>query len=77
MKKNNLLDFLIILLVYIGVSCIPFSAFIPEAWLVSLFQIVAQVLILGFVIIFVQTKSKLVVEKQKINWKNVLILLPT
>ena len=77
MKKNNLIDFLIVLLVYIAFSCLPFGLLKIPSWLISVFQIVAQVLVLFFMIYFVRRKTKLEHKLEKINLKNSLLLIPT
>lgn len=76
MKKNNLIDFLIILLVTIGIACLPFNLFIKENWLVLLLQIVMQILVNLFIIWFAKKKTKLSLQNGEIRWKNFLILLP-
>ena len=80
MKKNNLIDFLIIVLVYIALSCIPFGLFIDKdslSWLIITLQIAVQVLLLVFIILFTKFKTKLNYKDGKIIWINTLLLVPT
>lgn len=80
MKKNNLIDFLIIVLVYIALSCIPFGLFIDKdslSWLIITLQIVVQVLLLVFIILFTKFKTKLNYKDGKTKWINTLLLVPT
>lgn len=80
MKKNNLIDFLIIVLVYIALSCIPFGLFIDKeslSWLILTLQIVTQGLLLVFVILFTKFRTKLDYKRDKINIINTLLLIPT
>ena len=76
MKKNKLIDFLIIVLVYIALSCIPFGLFIDKdslSWLI----ITLQVLLLVFIILFSKFKTKLNYKDGKIMLVNTLLLMPT
>lgn len=76
MKKNNLIDFLIILLVTIAVSSFPFSRFLNGVWLyISL--ILGQVFLFVFKTIFVCKKTNLNRKTDKINLRNTLLLIPT
>ena len=80
MKKNQLIDFLIIVLVYIAFSCIPFALFIRDenlSWLILTLQIVIQIGILVFIILFTKFKTKLNYSQGKINVINTLLLIPT
>lgn len=80
MKKNRLIDFLIIVLVYIALSCIPFSLFIKDeklSWLILTLQIVTQIMLFVFVILFLKFKSELNYSDGKINIVNTLLLIPT
>ena len=80
MKKNNLIDFLIIVLVYIALSCIPFGLFIDKdslSWLIITLQIAVQVLLIAFIILFTKFKTKLNYKDGKIIWINILLLAPT
>lgn len=80
MKKNKLIDFLIIVLVFIALSCIPFNLFIKDeklSWLILTLQIVAQTIILVFIVLFLKFKSELEYKDGKINIINALLLIPT
>lgn len=79
MKKNNLLDFLIIVLVYIALSCIPFSLMIKDeklSWLILLLQILVQAGLFVFIIFFTRFKTELDYKDGKINIVNTLLLIP-
>lgn len=80
MKKNKLIDFLIIILVYIGLSCFPFGLIIRDetlSWLILTLQIVVQVGLLAFILLFTIFKTELNYKNGKINIVNTLLLLPT
>ena len=80
MKKNKLIDFLIIVLVFIALSCIPFNLFIKDekpSWLILTLQIVAQIIIFIFIVLFIKFKSELNYKDGKINIINTLLLIPT
>ena len=80
MKKNKLIDFLIIVLVFIALSCIPFNLFIKDeklSWLILTLQIVVQIAIFVFIILFLKFKSELDYQDGKINIINTLFLIPT
>lgn len=77
MKRNNLLDFLIILLLSIGLSAFPFSRFIPSPLVVIICQIGVQIFLLIFKSLYVKFKSKLSLKTEKINIANSLFLIPT
>lgn len=79
MKKNNLIDFLILVLTYIALSCFPFGLFIKDeklSWLVLTLQIVIQIGLLVFIILFTFFKTKLNHQDGKINIINTLLLIP-
>lgn len=80
MKKNNFLDFLIIVLVYIALSCIPFSLMIKEeklSWLILLLQILIQAGLFVFIFMFTRFKTELDYKFGPINIVNSLLLIPT
>ena len=80
MKKSKLIDFLIIILVYIGLSCFPFGLIIKDeslSWLILTLQIVVQAGLLTFIILFTIFKTELNYKFGKINIVNTLLLLPT
>ena len=80
MKKNALLDFLIILFVYLALSCFPFGLIIRSenlSWLVITLQIATQIILLVFIILFTIFKTKLDHKIGKINIINTLLLMPT
>lgn len=77
MKKNKLIDFLIIVLVYLALSCIPFGLFIKDNWLILTLQIVMQIGILVFIILFGFLKSCLDHKQEKINLTNTALMIPT
>lgn len=75
MKKNKIYDLLIIILVYIGISCIPFSLIPISANFVVLFQIIGQIL-LFFIILLILKKSDLEHVFKKSDYKVILWFLP-
>ena len=77
MKKNKLYNFLILLFLYIGISCIPFELFIEKSYICLWCRIGVQILFLicSFLVVKFKTDFDLLIKKR--NWKNVLILLPT
>lgn len=80
MKKNALIDFLIIVFVYLALSCFPFGLIIRSedlSWLVITLQIVVQISLLVFIILFTIFKTKLDHKIGKINIINTLLLIPT
>lgn len=80
MKKNALLDFLIIVFVYLALSCFPFGLIIRSedlSWLIITLQIVTQIILLVFIILFTIFKTKLDHKIGKINIINTLLLIPT
>ena len=80
MKKNALIDFLIIVFVYLALSCFPFGLIIRSedlSWLVITLQIVTQIILLAFIILFTIFKTKLDHKIGKINIINTLLLIPT
>lgn len=77
MKKNNFLDFLIILLLNIGLSCFPFSRFHLSGLAIILSQIGVQIFLIVFKILYVKFKSKLSLKTEKFNLSNSLFLIPT
>ena len=77
MKRSNLLDFLIVLLVYLALSAFPFSRFIANGTVVIILQIVAQCFISTFMSFFLAKRSKLNHTLYKLNVKNTILLLPT
>ena len=80
MKKNALIDFLIIVFVYLALSCFPFGLIIRSedlSWLVITLQIVTQIILLVFIILFTIFKTKLDHKIGKINIINTLLLIPT
>ena len=80
MKKNNLIDFLILVLTYIALSCFPFGLIIQDeklSWLVLTLQIVIQIGLLVFIVLFTFFKTKLNHQDGKINVVNTILLIPT
>lgn len=80
MKKNRLFDFLIIVLLYIALSCFPFSLIIKDeglSWLILTLEIVVQVVLLVFILLFTTFKSDLNYKNKKISIINSLLLIPT
>lgn len=77
MKRNNLYDFLIIVLVQLGISCFPFARFIKIDWLVLLIQIVCQIGLFVFYNIFIRKKTNLSLKTNKTNLVWILLLIPT
>ncbi len=80
MKKNNLIDFLILVLAYIALSCFPFGLIIRDenlSWLILVLQIVIQVGLLVFIFLFTFFKTKLNHQDGKINVLNTVLLIPT
>lgn len=75
MKKNKILDMLIIIFLYIGISCIPFSLLSIDVIFIRIFQIIAQILIF-FLIKLVLKNSPLKVKKKFFNSKNVIWFVP-
>lgn len=77
MKKNNLLDFLIILLLEIAVACFPFSLFIKIDWLVLTLQILLSIGFFIFAIFYVKKRTQLEMKNEKLVIRNTLFLIPT
>ena len=77
MKKNDLFDFLIVLLVYIGLSSFPINLLVPNnVNLMIGIQILIQIIILVFILFYVKRKTSLNLENSKTFSKS-LIFLPT
>lgn len=76
MTKNKLYDSLIIILFYIGFSCIPFSLFHISENLQIIFEIIAQLLIF-FLLRLTLKKSPLKIKKKKIIPETAVLFIPT
>ena len=75
MTKNKIYDLLIIILIYIGLSCIPFNLLYISPIFVTFFQILSQI-ITFLLILFILRKSPLKVSIKKTNSKNVILFIP-
>lgn len=76
MKRNNLYDFLIMLLLYIGLTAIPFARFIKIDWLVVVFRILIQTGLFFFFEWYSKKRTELNLKTGKFSLRNTLILLP-
>ena len=75
MSKNKIYDILIIILLDIGLSCLPFGLIpISLSW-IYIFQIIAQFLTF-FLIKLVLKKSQLICEKKECNSKLIPLFIP-
>ena len=80
MQKTRVFDFLIIVLLYIALSCFPFGLIIKDeklSWLILALEIVVQVGLFVFILLFSIFKSSLDYKNRKINVINTLLLIPT
>lgn len=75
MTKNKIYDLSIIILLYIGISCIPFSLIPIPSFLVTIFQIISQIIIFGLVL-FILKKSPLKKSAEKKSSKEFIAFLP-
>ena len=75
MTKSKVIDSLIIILFYIGLSCLPFSWFKFSEEVILVFQIIAQFVIF-FLIKLVLKKSPLKLKERTPKYKNVAWFLP-
>ena len=76
MNKNKIYDMIIIILLYIGVACIPFDLIPVSAVLVTIFKILAQIIVfvgMGLVV----RKSELKLNVNAHNRKNIIWFIPT
>lgn len=74
MTKSKLLDTLILILIYIGISCLPFSWFVSGT-LLYIFQILAQFVIF-FLFKLVLKKSPLNFKERQYNRLNMILFIP-
>lgn len=77
MQKNKLYNFLIILLLYIAFSCIPFELFIKNSNVCLYVRIAVQVVFLVVSFLIVKFKTDFDIKLKKRNVKTALILAPT
>lgn len=77
MRKNKLYNFLIILFLYIGISCFPFGLILKDNFWCSLLQIFVQIAFLIISFFVVKFKTDFDISFKKINIKYLLLLIPT
>ena len=75
MKKNKIYDILIIILLYIGISCLPFDLIPVPSFVHYIFKILAQVAIIIFIRYFLK-KSPLSKDVQKKNSISIVWFIP-
>ncbi len=75
MTKSKLLDTLILILVYIGISCLPFSLFGLSETLVLIFRILGQ-LVIFFLFRLILKKSPLKFKERTYNRTNMIFFIP-
>ena len=75
MTKSKLLDTLILIFVYIGISCLPFSWLSVSSTLILIFQILGQLVIL-FLFRLVLKKSPLRFKERTYNRNNMILFIP-
>ena len=75
MTKSKLLDTLILILVYIGISCLPFSLFGLSETLVLIFRILGQ-LVIFFLFRLILKKSPLKFKERTYNRFNMILFIP-
>lgn len=75
MTKSKLLDTLILILVYIGLSCLPFSLFGISETLILIFRILAQ-LVVFFLFRLILKKSPLKFKERTYNRFNMILFIP-
>lgn len=71
MKKNNLINFLILVLLYVGISTLPFNLIIKhsDGWVIVC-QLIAQAVFAIFAMIFTKKSTELELNKKmpRISW---------
>lgn len=75
MTKSKLLDTLILILIYIGISCLPFNLFGITGILELIFQILGQFVIF-FLFKLVLKKSPLTFKERTYNRFNMILFIP-
>lgn len=75
MTKSKLLDTLILILVYIGISCLPFSLFGFSETLILIFRILGQ-LVIFFLFRLILKKSPLKFKERTYNRFNMVLFIP-
>lgn len=75
MTKSKLLDTLILILIYIGISCLPFDLFGIKGTLQLIFQILGQFVIF-FLFRLVLKKSPLKFKERTYNRTNMIFFIP-
>lgn len=75
MKKNKIYDLLIVIFIYIGLSCFPVNLFGLPQFVEILIQILLQIIVFAFLLVF-NKKSNNKIQIPKTDPVNTLLMLP-